>query len=296
MKRLGIFVFYNKKGVVDDYAKFLLEEVRNNVSKFIIICNGELNDHNKSILARYSSEVIVRENVGFDAGAWRYAIVEKLGKSELMKYDELLLLNDTFFGPFYPLSKVFEEMDKRDDSDFWGITEHGSLPEVNVTAHIQTYFIVVRKTMLDSESFFSYWENMYVATDIKKAITYNEIFFTQYFEKKGFKRGVFCNTRALKSLNYYIVKPYMLLKEYRCPILKKKALILNSVDREAMRGICTVEERYKALWFVAQNTKYPIKYILKNIWDNYDMKDIVLCLGLTFPVKWERLLKIQKSL
>ena len=39
-KRMGIFVFYDAVGVVDDYAEVLLESMRKEVQKLIVIVNG----------------------------------------------------------------------------------------------------------------------------------------------------------------------------------------------------------------------------------------------------------------
>ena len=41
-KRLLIFFFYDKKGIVDDYIPSMLEDLRKTVDDIFIVCNGLL--------------------------------------------------------------------------------------------------------------------------------------------------------------------------------------------------------------------------------------------------------------
>ena len=69
-----------------------------------------------------------RENVGFDVWGYKDAL-EQFGAERLAEYDELILMNYTWFGPVRPFEPVFERMDAR-AVDFWGMTDHGEeIPE-----------------------------------------------------------------------------------------------------------------------------------------------------------------------
>ena len=64
-----------------------------------------------------------RENVGFDV--WGYKRPSSTSARErLAEYDELILMNYTWFGPVDPFEPVFERMSAL-KVDFWGMTEHG---------------------------------------------------------------------------------------------------------------------------------------------------------------------------
>ena len=39
-KRLAIFFFYDRRGIVDKYVPVLLKDLRENVSEICIVCNG----------------------------------------------------------------------------------------------------------------------------------------------------------------------------------------------------------------------------------------------------------------
>lgn len=107
MKRLGIFVFYDKDGIVDNYIDYLLEDLSKSLSDLIIVVNGILNDNGKKIFLRYTDRIVIRKNIGFDAGAYVDILLNYIGQENLKKWDELILCNDTFYGPFIPFSDIF---------------------------------------------------------------------------------------------------------------------------------------------------------------------------------------------
>lgn len=66
---------------------------------------------------------IERENVGFDVGAYREALLT-LGREKLAEYEEIVLMNYTLAGPVCSLAAMFTAMDARPELDFWGLTRH----------------------------------------------------------------------------------------------------------------------------------------------------------------------------
>lgn len=114
------------------------------------MCNGFITDAGKGKLTNLSKEIFIRENTGFDAGGFKDALTKFLKWEEIYEYDELLLFNDSFFGPFDSFSHVFSVMEKK-DVDFWTLTKDNGYTR-KVPA-VQSYFIVIRKTLLQSECF-----------------------------------------------------------------------------------------------------------------------------------------------
>ena len=125
-KRLGLFLFFDRDGIVDDYVLFLLKELRSVLTELIVIVNGSVNEAGFQALDAVADSVVIRENEGFDAGAWREGILTIAGKDKIRTFDELILTNDSYFGPFIPFSTVFERME-RQKVDFWGLSVHGEV-------------------------------------------------------------------------------------------------------------------------------------------------------------------------
>ena len=127
INRLGIFFFYDSDGIVDDYIPALLNGFKPHFSEMTIVCNGKLSDEGRAILSRYTDNLIVRPNKGFDVWAYKTAL-DSYGWEKLERFDEVVLFNATIMGPVYPFREMFEAMDQR-DLDFWGITKFHKVPQ-----------------------------------------------------------------------------------------------------------------------------------------------------------------------
>ena len=164
--RCGIFLYYDKDGLVDDYVIYLLESLNPFLNYLLVVCNGPLKEDAYTKLEKVSSEVLIRENEGFDVGGYREGIFH-LGLDRLAQYDETIMFNYTFYGPLYPFSEMFNKMNQL-DLDFWGITKHhkvdpdpfmanryGYLPE-----HIQSHFLVLRSEFIKSKDYIEFITNL----------------------------------------------------------------------------------------------------------------------------------------
>ena len=127
MKRVAIYFFYDKDGVVDRYVNYFLEDFKQNLDRLIVVCNGKLTPEGREEFSKYTNEIIVRENKGFDVWAYKEGI-EYIGWDNLKNYDELIMLNMTIMGPIYSFKEMFDEMDSRKELDFWGITKFHKFP------------------------------------------------------------------------------------------------------------------------------------------------------------------------
>ena len=52
--------------------------------------------------------------------------LERIDYNSQDLYDEVLLVNQTCYGPVFPFSELFGEMEKR-DCDFWGVSAHAEM-------------------------------------------------------------------------------------------------------------------------------------------------------------------------
>ncbi|MBS6706853.1 MAG: rhamnan synthesis protein F, partial [Lachnospiraceae bacterium] len=149
VRRCAIFLFFDAEGVVDDYVIKILEGLRPRVEHILTICNGYVNAEGRKKLKGASDDFYCRANLGLDVGGYREGLFY-MGFKKLAEYDELIMLNYTFFGPVYPFEEMFDAMKGR-DVDFWGITKHhmvdpdpfGMIPYGYLPEHIQSFFLVL---------------------------------------------------------------------------------------------------------------------------------------------------------
>lgn len=279
MKRYAIYFFYDKEGIVDEYNIYFLQDLKKNVDHLMIVSNGQLPEKERKKLESVSDEIYERENEGFDVWAYKKGI-EKAGWDELEKYDELILLNFTNFGPVYPFSQMFEETDTY-DVDFWGITEHyghnfdpyqkckyGYIPR-----HIQSSFIAIRKQMVKSTDFHNYWRDMPMIHDYAEAICYHEAIFTEDFTRKGYKSRVYVETSDLAEFSDYplMLYPVELIKNRKCPIFKRKTFFNQYEEFLDISCGQTALELYE---YLRTSTDYDVNMIWDNLLRTANMYDI----------------------
>lgn len=110
MKRAGIYFFFDKDGIVDRYVPYFITGLHEVVDYIVVVVNGRLTAEGRKTLAEAADDLIVRENRGFDAWAYKEAI-EYIGWDELREFDELVIANSTIYGPLYPFQEAFDRMD-----------------------------------------------------------------------------------------------------------------------------------------------------------------------------------------
>jgi len=270
-KRVAIYAFYDEAGVVDRYVTYMLQALLEVCDRLVVVCNGELTGDGKSTFDSITGDVFTRENEGFDAWGFK-AGIEHIGWDELEQYDELVLVNNTVFGPLYPFQVMFDEMDKR-KLDFWGITKHGQISDpYGLTndgifpEHIQSYFFVVGNKMLSHPTFKSYWDNLPKFKSWKKAVSLHEVMFTRFFAQQGFLWDVYVNTdKGLKGITgtcLLELMTYELLKNYRLPVIKRKNF---STEYDVVIGTTVGDSTKKAFDYIRTNTDYNVDLIWENI-------------------------------
>ena len=226
MKRLTIFVLFSRDGTLEDYVLFLLKALKHVSTSLVVAVNGRLLDKNKKVVLDMVDELVIRDNIGFDVGAWKYVMTKHLGWSKIKEFDELVLTNDSYYGPFFPINEMFDTMAEK-NLDFWGVTKHGSTKMLE--EHLQSYFLVIRRNMLLSPYFQKYWEKQRNYRIFYHAISKHETVFTKYFEKHGFKWEPYINTADLDSVGHichYAYNSYELILRGN-PFLKRKNLNID---------------------------------------------------------------------
>ena len=299
-KKLCIYATYDKQGHIEEYVEYCLEQLSKVVSCLLIVSNNILDKQSKEKLSMVN-RIYERSDDGYDVGGFAHVIRDLQMKDELCKYDELILLNDSIFGPFYPLTDMFSKMDEDETLDFWGITKRGVSDfdggEHIYPEHLQLYFYVIRKRMLHSKEFINYWNTISEQiTDFRSAIFKYEFAFTKYFEEQGYKWDVYCHTEAYDTnqislnLSPYHYASYELIKEKKCPFMKRKMCTGDFVNAE----YCDKSNVRKALTYIDKHTEYDVDLIWRHILKVYHVGDLIDGLQM-YQVLDEEIVKEDKS-
>ncbi len=261
-KRCTILVLYDKDGVFDDYVFYLINELRQVSTRVIAVINGFVQKKYKKQIEEVCDDVITRENIGYDAGAYQYVFNQYLSKEDLQNYDEIIFCNDTFFGPFVPFKDVFATMDNR-QCDYWGLTFY----ENGFSSCIQSYFICFGEKIIKNNELHYFWEHIMP----KKVNSYDEV--CRYYEAGIFE---YLNSRYYQKDTFVssddcflYVDPDHYIKNLKCPILKKRVFTPQYYN---------VEKTVNALKVIKSQYKYDIDLILNHIDRCYSISnnDIVI--------------------
>lgn len=292
-QRLGIFIFFDRDGIVDDYVTYLLKSLKEATDDLIIISNSYLAPLERKKLNEFTDKVRIRHNIGLDAGAFKSAFDEF--QDYFKTFDELLLVNDTFFGPFVPFKKICEDMETK-DIDFWGLTAnydsvdgYGYLPDNMIHSHIQTFFVAFRNNVLNSEAFLNYWKNYQIKemNNFHNVVTKHEIAFTYYLEQAGFKWDVYTNLEKYhgetleENFNCYAYVAYDMIKNLNCPFIKRKNFVFDKKD--SLYLVDGADAR-RALDYIKEKKLYDTEMIWKNLIRLYQPIDLYYGLDLNYIV------------
>lgn len=240
MKRVVFYLFFDPQGVVDDYVTHKLRALRPFTEHIFVVSNSPLTAESQAKLDEVADTVWVRQNVGFDVWAYKEAM-EQFGQDRLADYDELILMNYTFFAPIFPFAETFERMEAA-DVDFWGLTAHAAVPDNpfegrdgELPMHIQSHWIAVRRSMFQSHEFIAYWRDMPMITSYDDSIMEHEAKFTKHFADLGFRYVVAFALEDFPS-DHPIFDSAELMVEQRCPILKRRPFFHEPsyLDRNAI--------------------------------------------------------------
>lgn len=290
MNRLGIFLTFDTDGIIDDYICVLLDDIGRELNRLVIVCNGILSSDGRRKLEKYSKEIIVRENIGFDFCAWKDAMFNYIGFSRIQEYDQLVLFNDSFFGPLHSFKEVFAEMDQK-DLDFWGLTVHGEVNTVRNMCpygyrprYLQTYFMAFNKRMINDYSFYNYWKNIQIYSDFLEVGEKCSAVITKYFEDLGFSWGAYSDTTDLETdretnICHHAFNTYEIIANRKYPVIKRKSFVLGKARFLRHHTGSDLEE---AVAYIKENTNYDLDLIYKHITRRYDLSEIKESLNLNY--------------
>jgi rhamnosyltransferase len=275
-RRLVVYVVYDRRGGVDEYVAFALAGLREHAAEILVVVNGSLTDEGRARLEPVSDEILVRENVGFDIWAHKAALDHVGGR--LGGFDEIILTNDTWFGPVRPYGPVFDRMSER-AVHFWGMTDHAREEPNPFTGkgvlayHLQSFWIAVRREMFLSEEWAKYWRELPEMPSYFDAVLQHEAVFTERFTNVGFTVDVAYPSEQYPTDHPALFNPAILLAD-GCPLLKRRPFFHwpPFLDRHAVIG--------RELMHEVERYGYPSGLILANLARTVQPKVINANLGM----------------
>ena len=164
-----IFAHYDKDNIIDPYVIYYLEKLSVKYDIVFVSTATGLTEKELSKISPYCMQGIVKENVGYDFGAWKTGL-DFLGTG-VEDYAWLTLCNDSVYGPFQPIDVITTHMEDN-SCDIFSLSENFERKR-----HFQSYFVSYNKKVFMHNIFRNFWDNFKIYEDKTTLINTCEIDF-----------------------------------------------------------------------------------------------------------------------
>ena len=148
----------------------------------------------------------------------------------LNETEELVLCNDSCFGPVFPFSEMFAKMTEN-SADFWGLSNY------DVHYHIQSFFLILNKRAFKSSAFHNFItsvqkENGFWNVVLKYEIGLSDVLLQAGFHSASVLPGKLEEMKKY-SKHYHCYNktffPILLMEKYHFPLIKVKVFTAIAV-------------------------------------------------------------------
>ena len=277
MKRICLFAGYDSKNIIHDYVIYYLKEL-STVADVYYMADNEISEHEKAKITPYVKGAYGFNHKKYDFGSWQ-ELIKIIGWEKISEYDELILANDSVFGPLYPIKELFERLEKDKEWEVCCITEECSIEKTlktyTVNNFIQSYFVIIKKNIFMQDYIKQFFHDYTLYTSkadvvlngekkLSKILIKNNVAIKKIVEKlyDPFKEW----KSILKSGSPFIKKSKFINKEYNT----KYETLYNYnkfIDTYATYNI-TLIDNYLKLCNINKDYFNNMSYILVTIIEN----------------------------
>ena len=221
---LLFFAHYDHNGNMRDDLFDLLKSYRQHADIVLISSTPELTQ-NKQVLERLKRRciaVIIRNNEGYDFGSWMTGL--RFIEARLKTYNQIILTNDSLWGPVRPLNSLFKRINEC-DADMIGLTD-----DLMYDYHLQSSFLVFRENAIKSEAFQSFWRSLQVWPTKRELVKACEVGLSQKLYQAGLRlKSLYLQNNNGNALHFYWKS---LIEEQDFPFLKVSLLRDNPTGQD----------------------------------------------------------------
>lgn len=267
-RRLILVAGYSAQNIVDASLVFMVKTL-SSFGDIVLVMDSDVPKTELDKLSPYVIYAVAERHKEYDFGSYKRAYLYAKESGILSNYDFLYLVNDSIYGPLYPIESFFEQMENS-GTDAFGLVQnpHKDHP------HIQSWFIGMRQSV-----FMTKWFNEFMMSIVlqknKGAITHlYEQGFTKLIEKNDKTwsciysipgRGIYNDIKKVYRQGLPFLKKVAFTR-HNGALGRQILYVLNHTDSNARNAIIsgakdTFGDKY-INWLL---TKNPIKIILRNI-------------------------------
>lgn len=192
--KVAVYAHFDRRGQIHDYVLYQLRELADCGFRTVFVSSSpELNPVGLDAVLALTQAVIWRKNNGHDFGSYKDGLAH-LGT--LAGQAQLVLMNDSVYGPIWPLARLLERFEPQ-TCDFFSSTDswqHGY--------HLQSYFLSFYPKAFTSTAFVRFWRRLAYVNDRKWIIRACEIKLTQTLVRASLRPASQCDYWAVHRRMY----------------------------------------------------------------------------------------------
>jgi hypothetical protein len=176
--QLAVFAHFDPAGEVSGAVLHHLAALSSaRFATVFVTTSPTFSESARQSITDHVAAILHRRNVGYDFGSWKEGL-NFWGSFEAC--NALLLVNDSILGPFTDVSSLLARM--TDDADIWGLTDSRE-----IAPHLQSYFLLVRRSALHAQAFKDFWRKLVLADGRDYAVHFGELGFSRTMHRAGFR-------------------------------------------------------------------------------------------------------------
>lgn len=226
-RRLAIFAAFCGKGRIPETTLFYLRGLREVADQIVFVSNSPVFPDEVRKLDGLVRIAVFRHHGEYDFGSYKIGFDEALRAGFLAPEatDELILANDSCYGPVVPFQGTFQTMAPR-QCDFWGLTAFEGFG----IEHIQSFFLVFRRRVLDGPELSRFLASVHREPNRWWVIIHYETRLTKVLADAGYRFDTlvpwnfFRDRASAKKFAFPPARPATLLSKYRMPLIKVKTV------------------------------------------------------------------------
>lgn len=178
---LILFAHYDPRGRVRPDLLPLLESYREHGDVVFISASPRLRWRWRTMgrLRQVCQAILIRRNEGYDFGSWMTGL--RWLQRQQSIHRELILTNDSFYGPVGDLNGLFERI-HANDADVIGLTD-----DLMYEPHLQSAFLVFRTPVLHSPAFQQFWDTLQIWPRKRDLVKHCEVGLPVALGEAGFR-------------------------------------------------------------------------------------------------------------
>ena len=225
LRRTAVFASHSSDGRISERVLFYLRGLGEVADNIVFVASNPLLPGEEGKLAGLVAEILAESHAEYDFGSYRRGlrIAHERNLLDPGFADELVLCNDSCYGPVFPFAEMFGAMRGR-NCDFWGMTANEELG----AKHLQSFFLVFRRKTLDDGALDRFLDGVVALPGRGGVVLRYETALTETLRGAGLRPGSFVppgSTPCEKGASPNpMLRPLTLLRRFRAPLVKVKAL------------------------------------------------------------------------